>query len=74
MQNKNNSLSVINEKYKGCNLLMPMSTSEQMSPFYKMTVMEVKADLSENSGDVFKVGSKRKTMIGLIFFLPQSLS
>lgn len=57
MQTNNDSLSVINEKYKGCNLLMPMSVSEQMSPFYKMTVMEVKADLSENSGDVFKVGS-----------------
>jgi hypothetical protein len=48
---------MINERYKGCNLLMPMSTSEQMSPFYKMTVMEVKADLSENSGDIFKVGN-----------------
>jgi hypothetical protein len=57
MQDNNDSLSVINERYKGCNLLMPMSTSEQMSPFYKMTVMEVKADLSENSGDVFKVGN-----------------
>jgi hypothetical protein len=34
-----------------------MSTSEQMSPFYKMTVMEVKADTSDNSGDIFKVGN-----------------
>lgn len=52
-----NTLSEINKRYAGCNLLMPMSTSEQMSPFYKMTVMEVQADLSENSGDIFKVGS-----------------
>lgn len=57
MQDNNDSLSAINERYKGCNLLMPMSTSEQMSPFYKMTVMEVKADISDNSGDIFKVGN-----------------
>jgi hypothetical protein len=57
MQDNNDSLSIINERYKGCNLLMPMSTSEQMSPFYKMTVMEVKADTSDNSGDIFKVGN-----------------
>ncbi len=59
MQDNNNSLSAINERYKDCNLLMPMSISEQMSPFYKMTVMEVKADTSENSGDIFKVGSTK---------------
>lgn len=60
MQNNNDSLAMINERYKGCNLLMPMSVSAQMSPLYKITVMEVQADLSDNSGDIFKVGSTKE--------------
>lgn len=47
----------IQEKYAGCNLLMPAATEVQLNPFYKITVMEVTADTSENSGDIFKVGS-----------------
>lgn len=56
MQNRN-ALAEIQQKYAGCNLLMPASTEVQLNPFYKITVMEVPVDLSENSGDVFRVGS-----------------
>lgn len=56
MQNRN-ALAEIQQKYAGCNLLMPASTEVQLNPFYKITVMEVPVDLSQNSGDVFKVGS-----------------
>lgn len=55
--NNNFAIAEIQRKYKDCNLLMPTSSEAQLNPFYKFTVMEVKADLSENSGDVFKVGS-----------------
>ena len=54
---KNYSLMEMQSKYKDCNLLLPVSTEAQLNPFYALTVMEVKADLSENSGDIFKVGS-----------------
>ena len=54
---QNNALAEIQQKYAGCNLLMPASTEVQLNPFYKITVMEVPVDTSENSGDVFKVGS-----------------
>ena len=56
MQNSN-ALAEIQQKYAGCNLLLPATTEVQLNPFYKITVMEVPVDLSENSGDVFKVGS-----------------
>ena len=56
MQSKN-ALAEIQQRYAGCNLLMPASTEVQLNPFYKITVMEVPVDLSENSGDVFRVGS-----------------
>ncbi len=52
----NNQIAKIKEQYKNCNLLLPVSTDIQVNPFYKMSVMEVKADTSENSGDIFKVG------------------
>lgn len=52
-----NALAEIQQKYAGCNLLMPASTEVQLNPFYKITVMEVPVDTSENTGDVFKVGS-----------------
>lgn len=53
------SLMEIQKKYskENVNLLMPVSNEAQINPFYKFTVMEVQADISENSGDVFKVGS-----------------
>ncbi len=54
---KNNSLAEIQEKYQDCNILLPVSSEVQLNPFYKYTVMEVAADLSDNSGDIFKVGS-----------------
>ena len=54
---ENNSLMTIQEQYKNCNLLLPAASEAQLSPFYKMTIMEVKVDLGDNSGDVFKVGS-----------------
>lgn len=52
-----NALAEIQSKYQNCNLLIPAATSVQINPFYKCTVMEVNADTSENSGDIFKVGS-----------------
>ena len=57
MENNSNAIAEIQKKYAGCNLLMPVATEVQLNPFYKITVMEVTADLSENSGDIFKVGS-----------------
>lgn len=55
--NNQTALADIQQKYAGCNLLMPASTEVQLNPFYKITVMEVTVDTSENSGDIFKVGS-----------------
>ena len=57
MENNSNAIAEIQKKYAGCNLLMPAATEVQLNPFYKITVMEVTTDLSENSGDIFKVGS-----------------
>lgn len=57
MENRSNAMAQIQQKYAGCNLLMPAATEVQLNPFYKITVMEVTADTSENSGDIFKVGS-----------------
>lgn len=51
------ALTEIQSKYQNCNLLIPAVTSVQINPFYKCTVMEVVADTSENSGDIFKVGN-----------------
>jgi len=53
---ENNSLMKIQEQYKDCNLLLPAVSEAQLNPFYKLTIMEVKADISENSGDIFPVG------------------
>lgn len=55
--NSQTALADIQQRYAGCNLLMPATTEVQLNPFYKITVMEVTVDTSENSGDVFKVGS-----------------
>ena len=52
-----NALTEIQSKYQNCNLLIPAATSVQINPFYKCTVMEVTADTSDNSGDIFKVGN-----------------
>lgn len=47
MEKKMNAMEEIQKRYAGCNLLMPASTEVQLNPFYKVTVMEVSADLSE---------------------------
>lgn len=57
--NNSNALSEIQSKYQNCNLLIPAATSVQINPFYKCTIMEVAADTSQNSGDIFKVGSTK---------------
>ena len=55
----NNNINEIKDEYRDCNLLMPTSTETQINPFYKFTVTTVKADVSESSGDIFKVGSSK---------------
>lgn len=55
----NNNIQEIKSQYQNCNLLMPTSTETQINPFYKFTVTTVNADTSENSGDIFKVGSQK---------------
>ena len=55
--NNSNDLTEIQLKYQNCNLLIPASV--QINPFYKCTVMEVTADISDNSADIFKVGSTK---------------
>lgn len=51
-----NALAEIQSKYQNCNLLIPSATSVQINPFYKCTVMEVVADTSQSSGDIFSTG------------------
>lgn len=50
------ALAEIQSKYQNCNLLIPSATSVQINPFYKCTVMEVVADTSQSSGDIFSTG------------------
>ena len=57
--NNSNALAEIQSKYQNCNLLIPSATSMQINPFYKCTVMQVVADTSEGSGDIFKVGNTK---------------
>lgn len=51
------SLPEVIQAYSAYNLLVPTATDVQLNPFYKFHVEEVAVDLSENSGDIFKVGS-----------------
>lgn len=51
------SLQEVITAYKNYNLLVPTATDVQLNPFYKIHIEEVSVDLSENSGDVFKVDS-----------------
>lgn len=55
--NTQNSIITLSERYKNCNLLLPVTSEAQLNPFYKMTVMEVPVDTNEGSGDIFKVGT-----------------
>ena len=57
MKDIKGSLQEVQAQYKNYNLLMPTSTDIQLNPFYKYHVEEVPVDLSDNSGDIFKVGS-----------------
>ena len=57
--NNSNTVAEIQSKYKNCNLLIPAATLVQLNPIYKCTVMEVVADTSQNSGDIFKVGNTK---------------
>lgn len=54
--NNSTTLAEIQSKYQNCNMLVPAATSVQINPFYKCSVMEVVADTSERSGDIFSVG------------------
>lgn len=57
--NNSYALTEIQSRYQNCNLLIPSATSVQINPFYKCTVIEVVADTSEKSGDIFKVGNTK---------------
>lgn len=56
INNNSNTLAGIQSKYQNCNLLVPAATSVQINPFYKCSDLEVVADTSEQSGDIFPVG------------------
>ncbi len=46
--------------YEGkCNVLIPTVTMTQISPYHRIRVEQVKIDPNPDSGDVFKVGSKK---------------
>lgn len=46
--------------YEGkCNVLIPTVTMQQISPYHRIRVEQVKIDPDPDSGDVFKVGSKK---------------
>lgn len=54
------SLEQVQKQYQSYNLLVPTATDVQLNPFYKYHVEEVPVDLSDNSGDIFKVGAVKK--------------
>lgn len=60
MKEKLGSLEQVQRQYQNCNLLVPTATDVQLNPFYKYHVEEVPVDLSDNSGEVFKVGTEKK--------------
>lgn len=46
--------------YEGkCNVLIPTVTMQQISPFHRIRVEQVKIDPNPEAGDVFKVGAKK---------------
>lgn len=55
MQEILGSLPEVIDAYRNFNLLVPTATDVQLNPFYKYHVEEVAVDLSENSGDIYKV-------------------
>lgn len=60
MNHNSTAIAEIQQKYQGCNLLVPTASEAQLNPFYKLTVMEVKADVSEGSGDIFPLGRVKR--------------
>lgn len=46
--------------YEGkCNVLIPTVTMQQISPYHRIRVEQVKIDPTPDNGDVFKVGAKK---------------
>lgn len=56
------SIDSIQKKYAtdSVHLLLPNAYLEQITPFFKLSVVKVEVDLSPNSGDVYKIGSAPK--------------
>lgn len=60
MNHNSTAIAEIQQKYQGCNLLVPTASEAQLNPYYKLTVMEVKADVSDGSGDIFPLGKVKR--------------
>ena len=60
MNHNSTAIAAIQQQYQGCNLLVPTASEAQLNPYYKLTVMEVKADLSDGSGDIFPLGKVKR--------------
>ena len=56
------SIEAIRQKYAtdSVHLLLPTVHLEQITPFYKLSVVTVEADLTPNGGDLYKLGSAPK--------------
>lgn len=59
MNHNATAIAQIAQKYQGCNLLVPTASEAQLNPYYKLTVMEVKADVDPGSGDIFPLGKAK---------------
>lgn len=70
MNMQNNALATLPQKYKDCNLLMPVTSEVQLNPFYKITFMEVQANTKEGAGDIFKVGANNINGKWVEYFSP----
>lgn len=44
---------------RNCNVLLPLPKEMESNAYYKYTQMELQADLGADSGDIYKVGSKK---------------
>jgi hypothetical protein len=58
-QEKSTSLIQLKDYEGRCNVLFPTVTMQQISPFHRIRVEEVKISSDPDAGDVFKVGSKK---------------
>ncbi|HSW65189.1 MAG: hypothetical protein KGZ50_02970 [Peptococcaceae bacterium] len=59
IQEKSTSLIQLKDYEGRCNVLFPTVTMQQISPFHRIRVEEVKINPDPEAGDVFKVGSKK---------------